>query len=149
MRGVTSATSNLELNKSEFDLGDLKVGGETKTATVTLKNTGEYPLQYVFPKFSSATIDGSTTRVHKFGYTLKSNVAGDNTFEYEPAPELADETDITSQFNSNNWQSAPVKVGFKFPFYGKEYDQVYISSYGGLSMLPIDGRISCMVPTGD
>ena len=149
VRGVASATSNLELNKSEFDLGDLKVGGETKTATVTLKNTGEYPLQYVFPKFSSATIDGSTTRVHKFGYTLKSNVAGDNTFEYEPAPELADETDITSQFNSNNWQSGPVKVGFKFPFYGKEYDQVYISSYGGLSMLPIDGHLSCMVPKGD
>lgn len=65
VRGVASATANLELNKSEFDLGDLKVGGETKTATVTLKNTGEYPLQYVFPKFSSAKIDGSTTRVHK------------------------------------------------------------------------------------
>lgn len=149
VRGVASATSNLELNKSEFDLGDLKVGGETKTATVTLKNTGEYPLQYVFPKFSSANIDGSTTRVHKFGYTLKSNVGDDNTFEYEPAPKLADETDITSQFNSNNWQSGAVKLGFKFPFYGKEYDQVYISAYGGLSMLPIDGRISCMVPTGE
>ena len=149
VRGVASATANLELNKSEFDLGDLKVGGETKTATVTLKNTGEYPLQYVFPKFSSAKIDGSTTRVHKFGYTLQSNVAGDDSFDYEPAPELADETDITSQFDSNNWQSGAVKLGFKFPFYGKEYDEVYISSYGGLSMLPIEGRISCMVPTGD
>lgn len=149
VRGVASATSNLELNKSEFDLGDLKVGGETKTATVTLKNTGEYPLQYVFPKFSSAKIDGSTTRVHKFGYTLKSNVGGDDTFKYEPAPELADETDITSQFNSNNWQSGAVKLGFKFPFYGKEYDQVYISAYGGVSMQQMDGRISCMVPTGD
>ena len=149
VRGVASATATLEVANSEFDLGDLKVGGETKTATVTLKNTGEYPLQYVFPKYSSAKIDGSTARVHKFGYTIKSNVGDDDSFEYEPAPELADEQDITSQFNSNNWQSGPIKVGFKFPFYGKEYDQVYISSYGGLSMLPIEGRISCMVPTGD
>ena len=149
VRGVASATSNLEIANSEFNLGDLKVGGEAKTATVTLKNTGEYPLQYIFPKYSSANIDGSKTRVHKFGYTTISNVAGDNSFEYEPAPELADEQDITSQFNTNNWQSGPIKVGFKFPFYGKEYDQVYVSSYGGVSMLPIEGRISCMVPTGD
>ncbi len=149
VRGVASATSNLEIAKSEFDLGELKVGGESKTATFTLKNTGEYPLQYVFPKFSSENIAGSTARVHKFGYTLQSNVAGDDSFEYEPAPELADEQDITSQFDNNNWQSGPVKVGFKFPFYGKEYEQVYISSYGGLSMQPIEGRISCMVPTGD
>ena len=149
VRGVASATSNLELANSEFDLGDLEVGGETKTATFTLKNTGEYPLQYVFPKYSSAKIEGSKSRVHKFGYTTISNVAGDNSFEYEPAPELADEQDITSQFNTNNWQSGPIKVGFKFPFYGKEYDEVYVSSYGGLSMQPIEGRITCMVPTGD
>lgn len=133
VRGVASATANLELNKSEFDLGDLKVGGETKTATVTLKNTGEYPLQYVFPKFSSAKIDGSTTRVHKFGYTLQSNVNGDDSFDYEPAPELADETDITSQFNSNNWQSGAVKLGFKFPFYGKKYTEMYIYNTGFVS----------------
>ena len=149
VRGVASATSNLEIAKSEFDLGDLKVGGETKTATFTVKNTGEYPLQYVFPKYSSANIEGNKTRVHKFGYTIISNVGDDTSFNYEPAPELADEQDITAQFNSNNWQSGPVKVGFKFPFYGKEYEEVYISSYGGLSMLPIEGRISCMVPTGD
>ena len=133
VRGVASATANLELNKSEFDLGDLKVGGETKTATVTLKNTGEYPLQYVFPKFSSAKIDGSTTRVHKFGYTLQSNVNGDDSFDYEPAPELADETDITSQFNSNNWQSGAVKLGFEFPFYGKKYTEMYIYNTGFVS----------------
>ncbi len=149
VRGVASATANLELADSEFDLGDLKVGGETKTATVTLKNTGEYPLQYVFPKYSSTSIDGSTGQVHKFGYTTLSNVAGDNSFDYEPAPELADEQDITSQFTNDNWQSGPIKVGFKFPFYGKDYEQVYVSSYGGVSMQAITGRISCMVPTGD
>ena len=149
VRGVASVPAKQSVTPESYDAGDLKVGGEDKTATITIKNTGNYPLQYVFPKFSSEKIVGSTAKVHKFGYTTVSNVAGDESFEYEPAPELADEKDITSQFTNDNWQSGPIKVGFKFPFYGKDYDEIYVSSYGGVSMQQMDGRISCMVPTGD
>ena len=149
VRGVASVPAKQTVTPDVYEAGDLKVGGEDKTATITIKNTGNYPLQYVFPKFSSEKIVGSTAKVHKFGYTTISNVAGDESFEYEPAPELADEKDITSQFTNNNWQSGPIKVGFKFPFYGKDYDEIYVSSYGGVSMQQMDGRISCMVPTGD
>lgn len=149
VRGVASVPAKQNVTPESYDAGDLKVGGEAKTATITIKNTGNYPLQYVFPKFSSEKIVGSTAKVHKFGYTTISNVAGDESFEYEPAPELADEKDITSQFTNDNWQSGPIKVGFKFPFYGKDYDEIYVSSYGGVSMQQMDGRISCMVPTGD
>ena len=149
VRGVASVPAKQSVTPNVYEAGDLKVGGEDKTATITISNTGNYPLQYVFPKFSSQKIVGSTAKVHKFGYTTISNVAGDESFEYEPAPELADEKDITSQFTNNNWQSGPIKVGFKFPFYGKDYDEIYVSSYGGVSMQQMDGRISCMVPTGD
>ena len=149
VRGVASIPAQQSVTPDVYEAGDLKVGGEDKTATITIKNTGNYPLQYVFPKFSSEKIVGSTAKVHKFGYTTISNVAGDESFEYEPAPELADEKDITSQFTNDNWQSGPIKVGFKFPFYGKDYDEIYVSSYGGVSMQQMDGRISCMVPTGD
>ena len=149
VRGVASVPAKQSVTPDVYEAGDLKVGGEDKTATITIKNTGNYPLQYVFPKFSSEKIVGSTARVHKFGYTTISNVAGDESFEYEPAPELADEKDITSQFTNDNWQSGPIKVGFKFPFYGKDYDEIYVSSYGGVSMQQMDGRISCMVPTGE
>ena len=149
VRGVASVPAQQSVTPESYDAGDLKVGGEDKTATITISNTGNYPLQYVFPKFSSEKIVGSTAKVHKFGYTTISNVAGDESFEYEPAPELADEKDITSQFTNDNWQSGPIKVGFKFPFYGKDYEQIYVSSYGGVSMQQADGRISCMVPTGD
>lgn len=149
VRGVASIPAQQSVTPDVYETGDLKVGGEDKTATITIKNTGNYPLQYVFPKFSSEKIVGSKARVHKFGYTTVSNVAGDESFEYEPAPELADEKDITSQFTNDNWQSGPIKVGFKFPFYGKDYDEIYVSSYGGVSMQKADGRISCMVPTGD
>ncbi len=149
VRGVASVPAQQSVTPDVYEAGDLKVGGEDKTATITIKNTGNYPLQYVFPKFSSEKIVGSKARVHKFGYTTVSNVAGDESFEYEPVPELADEKDITSQFTNDNWQSGPIKVGFKFPFYGKDYDEIYVSSYGGVSMQQMDGRISCMVPTGD
>ena len=149
VRGVASVPAKQSVTPDVYEAGDLKVGGEDKTATITIQNTGNYPLQYVFPKFSSEKIVGSTAKVHKFGYTTISNVAGDESFEYEPAPELADEKDITSQFTNDNWQSGPIKVGFKFPFYGKDYDEIYVSSYGGVSMKQADGRISCMVPTGD
>ena len=149
VRGVASVPAKQTVTPDVYEAGDLKVGGEDKTATITIKNTGNYPLQYVFPKFSSEKIVGSTAKVHKFGYTTISNVAGDESFKYEDAPELADEKDITSQFTNNNWQSGPIKVGFKFPFYGKDYDEIYVSSYGGVSMQQMDGRISCMVPTGD
>ena len=149
VRGVASVPAKQSVTPDVYEAGDLKVGGEDKTATITIKNTGNYPLQYVFPKFSSEKIVGSTAKVHKFGYTTISNVADDESFEYEPAPELADEKDITSQFTNDNWQSGPIKVGFKFPFYGKDYDEIYVSSYGGVSMQQMDGRISCMVPTGD
>ena len=149
VRGVASVPAKQSVTPDVYEAGDLKVGGEDKTATITIKNTGNYPLQYVFPKFSSEKIVGSTAKVHKFGYTTISNVADDESFEYEPAPELADEKDITSQFTNDNWQSGPIKVGFKFPFYGKDYEQIYVSSYGGVSMQQADGRISCMVPTGD
>ena len=149
VRGVASVPAKQSVTPDVYEAGELKVGGEDKTATITIKNTGNYPLQYVFPKFSSEKIVGSKARVHKFGYTTVSNVAGDESFEYEPAPELADEKDITSQFTNDNWQSGPIKVGFKFPFYGKDYDEIYVSSYGGVSMQQMDGRISCMVPTGD
>ena len=149
VRGVASVPAKQSVTPDVYEAGDLKVGGEDKTATITIKNTGNYPLQYVFPKFSSEKIVGSTAKVHKFGYTTISNVGDDESFEYEPAPELADEKDITSQFTNDNWQSGPIKVGFKFPFYGKDYEQIYVSSYGGVSMQQADGRISCMVPTGD
>ena len=121
VRGVASATATLEVANSEFDLGDLKVGGETKTATVTLKNTGEYPLQYVFPKYSSAKIDGSTARVHKFGYTIKSNVGDDDSFEYEPAPELADGTSLEVALKGNVigtplWSVSPEAIEEETPY---------------------------------
>lgn len=146
VRGTASDPAKLAMDSTSHDFGDLEVGGAEKTATFTLRNEGKYPLQYIFPKFSSESIEGATEKAHKYGYTYVSNLDGDTAVAYEPVPELTDETDITSQFSDNTWLSGPVNVGFSFPFYGGEYDQVYITSHGGIAMHTITGSIGCFVP---
>lgn len=146
VRGVAAEPAKVSVDKTEVDLGDLEVGGADKTGTFSIKNEGQYPLEYAFPKFSSKAIEGASSS-HKFGYTYISNLNGSGAFAYDGNPELTGETDITSQFNDNNWQSEAVSLGFKFPFYGTDYEKVYVSSHGGVMMQTIDGRISCMVPT--
>lgn len=146
VRGVAAMPAKVSIDKKEFDLGDLTVGGEAKTATFTIKNEGEYPLQYVFPKYSDETIEDAGT-VHKFGYSYISNLNGSDEFEYDNNPELNNETDITSQFNNNVWQSKALDLGFLFPFYGKTYSKAYVTSHGSIEMQTTDGNIQCIVPT--
>ena len=147
VRGVASEPAKLNVPVSSFNLGDLTVGGEAKTQKFVIKNEGNYPLQYVFPKFSDKSIEGSTSVAHRFGYTYLSNFNGSDDVTYEPAPELSDEVDITSQFTENNWQSSAINLGFKFPFYGTDYEQIHVSSYGGLAFNTIKGNIPSMVPS--
>lgn len=146
VRGVAAMPAKVSIDKKEFDLGNLTVGGEAKTATFTIKNEGEYPLQYVFPKYSDETIEDAGT-VHKFGYSYISNLNGSDEFEYDNNPELNNETDITSQFNNNVWQSEALDLGFLFPFYGKTYSKAYVTSHGSIEMQTTDGNIQCIVPT--
>ncbi len=46
VRGVASVSAQQSVTPDVYEAGDLKVGGEDKTATITIKNTGNYPLQY-------------------------------------------------------------------------------------------------------
>lgn len=146
VRGVASMPAKVSVDNKELDMGDLTVGGEAKTATFTIKNEGEYPLQYVFPKYSDETIENAGA-VHKFGYSYISNLNGSDEFAYDNNPELNSETDITSQFNNNTWQSEALDLGFQFPFYGQTYSKVHVTSHGSIEMQTTDGNIQCLVPT--
>lgn len=147
VRGVASDPAKVEVDKESIDFGNLEVGGEAKTATITVKNTGQYPLQYVFPRYSDATLEG--VDAHKFGYSYESNLGGSDAFQYDGNPDLVNETDITSQFSDNVWQSEAIDLGFQFPFYGTNYSQIYVNNRGGIAVQKIDGNIQCMVPTAD
>ena len=147
VRGVASMPAEVKVDKEAIDSGNLEVGGEANTDKIVIENTGQYPLEYVFPRFSDETIDG--VEAHKFGYSYESNLNGSNAFQYDGNPEIANETDITSQFNDNVWQSQAVDLGFQFPFYGTNYSQIYINTRGGIAMQTIDGNIQTMIPTAE
>lgn len=147
VRGVASMPAEVKVDKEAVDFGDLEVGGEAKTDKIVIENSGQYPLEYVFPRYSDETIDG--VEAHKFGYSYESNLNGSDAFQYDRNPELANETDITSQFNDNVWQSQAIDLGFQFPFYGTNYSQIHINTRGGIAMQTIDGNIQTMIPTAE
>lgn len=147
VRGVAAEPAKINVTPAAIDLGDLEVGGATIEKKITIKNEGKFPLEYVFPKYSDEKIDGMTKTAHKFGYSYITNLNGATDFEYDGNPELVNATDIASQFTDDVIWSQPIDLGFSFPYYGKEYSQIYIGSYGVFAVA-LDGYIhQCSIPT--
>ncbi|TGX83156.1 choice-of-anchor D domain-containing protein [Palleniella muris] len=135
VQGSATDPARLTVTPQEVEAGTLTLGEAPKALSFTITNDGKYPLEYVFPKFSSQTVEGAAN-LHKFGYAVGSTLEGYNEFAYEPAPELINPTDVTPTFNDVVYLTKPVALGFNFPFYGKSYDKVYITSFGGVLFAP-------------
>ncbi len=133
LHGVATDPAKIAVEPATVEVGDLEVGGASVTKEFTIKNEGSYPLEYVFPKFSDETIEGVKGKVHKFGYTVASNLNGATDFAYNANTELIGATDITSTYSDNVYLSKEIYLGFAFPFYGKTYERAYITSYGGIA----------------
>ncbi len=134
VQGVATDPAKIVFEPETVEVGDIEVGGESKEVTFEVKNEGTYPLQYVFPKFSGETIEGmGNGSVHRFGYTAVTNLRGSDAIEYDGGVQMISPVDITRQFSESNLYSAPIAVGFDFPYYGKTYSQVYISTLGGIA----------------
>ena len=146
VHGVAVDPAEIAINPSEIEVGTLQVGAGSVEKTFAISNNGSYPLEFVLPRFSDEKIEGMGKTTHKFGYRFISNLNGAEEFEYDGVPSLVNATDIASQFTDNNVWSEAIDLGFDFPYYGKSYSKVYISSYGGIAMNP--GQF-CMVPTAD
>ncbi len=155
--GVADEPAKISVTPNSFDLGDLEVDGDTKEIKFSISNTGKYPLEYLFPKFSNEEIENSGKSAHKYGYSYVSNLNGDNSFAYDGNPDLLQSTDITDQFTDMNYWSKPVPLGFTFPYYGTDYTEVYVTSYGAIAIsnegtlhacLPPSSESNCVVNTG-
>lgn len=132
LQGAATEPAKIKVEPAVVDAGTLTVGEEPVTKTFTISNVGKYPLEYVMPKFSNETIEGSTKATHKFGYNVFANIDGYPTYSYDNNPALTNATNIASSFNDETVLSEPISLGFTFPYYGKNYDRVYITSYGAL-----------------
>ena len=134
VQGAATEPARLELEPAVIDAGTLTVGDAPATRSFTIRNSGKYPLEYVFPKFSSETLEGATAANHKFGYSVSSTLEGYDAFAYDGNPALIGATDISGLFSDDVYISDAIYPGFSFPYYGKNYDRIYISSYGAVMM---------------
>jgi len=148
VRGVATDPAKVSVTPAVIDGGTLTVGAEPVKTVFTLSNQGKYPLEFVFPKFSSETIEGAGKAYHKFGYTVASTLDGFPAFAYDGNPALTGATDIASKFTDDVYVSDAVNLGFSFPYYGQNYEKVYITSFGGVMFNRNEERFSVpLVPT--
>lgn len=134
VRGVATDPANIEITPDTLEVGVLDVDALTSTtAEFTITNSGNYPLEYVFPKFSNEQLEKQTQSAHKYGYATESNLNGSTEFAYDGNPALIGSTDITSTFSDDIYMSKEIALGFSFPFYGKAYEKAYITSFGGIA----------------
>lgn len=131
LRGVATEPAHISIEPETIEVGELNVDEATAlTKEFKITNTGNYPLEFVFPKYSDETLEQQTKGAHKFGYSALSNLNGATDVEYSAPAALLGGTEISSVFSDDNHWSKQIPLGFNFPFYGKTYDKIYITSFG-------------------
>jgi subtilisin family serine protease len=143
--GVGTEPAQIVITPAEQSFSDLAIGDETQ-GKVTISNTGQYPLEYVIPKFApDAQIEGATNS-HRYGYSWKSNMAGYGNLTWNWEDISATGTDITAFFKDNENKYYEVDLGFDFPFYGTQADKLYLTAYGVLTLDTEGPMGNCMPP---
>lgn len=148
VRGIAEEPGRISVSPENIAVGDLEYPEEPKELTIQISNTGHYPLEYVFPLFSNDTLTGVKKTSHKAGYYYISNLENPSGFTYE-WPELTNATNIQKELTDGIYWSSPVELEFPFPFYGKQYDKIYIGSFGALSVTGGGAIHSTIPPTGN
>ena len=134
MQGVATDPAKIVIAPDTVAVGNLDVDSVAITKEFSIKNEGNYPLEYVFPKFSDRQLETAGGKSsHKYGYSALTNLNGATDFAYDGNPALLDATDVTSTFTDDVKYTGAINLGFEFPFYGKTYSQVHINSLGGLA----------------
>ncbi|MEE0975955.1 MAG: S8 family serine peptidase [Muribaculaceae bacterium] len=131
--GVATDPAKIAFEPDTIKCDTLDVNAEAVVKEFSIKNEGNYPLEFVFPKFSDRQLENQGKAAHRFGYVTATNLNGATDFEYDGNPALLGGVDITSSFDDNTYLSRQIAIGFEFPFYGKNYENLYITSYGGLA----------------
>ncbi|HEY4651958.1 MAG TPA: S8 family serine peptidase, partial [Pontibacter sp.] len=131
--GVGAEPAQIAITPAEQSFSDLAIGDEAQ-GTITITNTGQYPLEYVIPKFApDAEIEGAANS-HRFGYSWNSNIAGYGNMAWNWQDISATGTDVTGFFRNKDNKYYEVELGFDFPFYGTKTDKLYVTAYGILTL---------------
>lgn len=107
--------------------------GNVLNSSVTVSNTGKYPLKYYVPIFASSNLGTDNKYTHKYGYTFIPDTANAQTL-YSWTDISASGVKITSLFTSNSaYVYHRIPLNFTFPFFGSKNDSIYITKHGVLS----------------
>ena len=130
--GVGTETAHIEADPAVVNFENINVGDNAQ-ASFTLKNTGEYPLQYGFPAFTDdvSHIENLPENVQRYPYVMEQSPY--NGYEFNDISTSG--TDITDFFKAdprNEYYN--VDLGFDFPFFGKSVDKMFITQQGVLTL---------------
>ncbi|MEH0155247.1 S8 family serine peptidase [Limibacter armeniacum] len=118
--GAEPAEITLTATGLDYDM----VNDSTATGSITIENTGAFPLKYTLPKFATEEISGLEIE-HKAGYTYEKSTA---PFEWEDITTTG--TPLKEYFRSTGSNQYEVDLGFAFPYFGKDLTKLYISDFG-------------------
>jgi len=122
-----------ELSPDSLRFEEVSIG-DTLSGDFYLKNTGNYPLSYYFPAFSSSTDIEVGSDVHKYGYSAYNNESDtSSTPAYNWYEISGTGTSITDYNREYSYWYYPVDLEFEFPFFGETETQAYITNYGIVS----------------
>lgn len=140
--------AEIMIDPANIAVGNLELGAAPTVKQVQISNRGSYPLEYAFPKFTEDTVAGLAKTSHKYGYQYISNIPGFNesaSCQYR-WDDLLNATEIQNQFDESTVWTEAINIGFKFPFFGKDYEQVYIGKLGILSFSGELGSLHACIP---
>lgn len=140
--------AEIMIDPANIAVGNLELGAAPTVKQVGISNRGSYPLEYAFPKFTEDTVAGLAKTSHKYGYQYISNIPGFNesaSCQYR-WDDLLNATEIQNQFDESTVWTEAINIGFKFPFFGKDYEQVYIGKLGILSFSGELGSLHACIP---
>ena len=132
--GVAAAPSEITVSPATQQLPDMGLG-ETASTSVTISNTGDYPLEYVIPAFAPDVEIEGMDAIHKFGYTVESNVNGATSADFvwsDLSKNAADVTDLVKR-SDYAYRYLEVDLGFDFPFYGEKFNKINLTRLGVLT----------------
>ncbi len=132
--GVCVEPPELTIEPKELAYSDLTLGDEVN-GSFSVKNTGNYPLDFYLPKFNkSESIDlgiySLITTKTGYTYTLSEGSLSNPAFDWEDISQTG--TEVIHQFvNDTRLKYIPIDLNFSFPFFGEEKDTIYITQWAG------------------
>lgn len=127
--GVGAETSRMELSPVSQQINNLSIG-DVVQATVTVENTGAFPLKYFIPGFDARGIsDNWPSDYHSYGYNLRTNYSTEsNPLTYGFQDISSSGINITDAFRDDEYFT--LDMGFEFPFYSDRMKTIYIAKKG-------------------